>query len=161
MTEQAAAQEGGPFITENEAQRNTGVQLSEAQLQSLVDFFTMTMAEGGLNLPNPLAAGGFTMDDIDRNLTLYPSEPILKAVVARTMSGVEMQEAARNAARLLLATPLRTKETRFSSVEGGGGGIGSVGSLQVSDTEHNKLMEIMGCDNLSWQWPRCSVQHQS
>ena len=43
----------------------------------------------------------------DKHFTKYPKEQLLRAVVARTLSGIAMQEAARNQARMLLATPTK------------------------------------------------------
>ena len=81
--------------------------LTEVQLQHLADFFFKTTLEGGMELPSPQAAGGITMESVDKTLTLYRQSPLLRAIVARTVSAVEMAETARNQARLLLATPTR------------------------------------------------------
>ena len=89
------------------------------------------------------------MEVVDKTMKCYPVEPLLRAVVARTISGIEIMETARQQARLLLTSPVKERTSTVASTSSV-----TAGQHQVSDTEQGKLMEIMGHDNTAMQVAR-------
>ena len=104
------------FITENEKCRVIGFVLSDNQWENITDFFIKPVVEGGMEFPTQISAGGITMGVLDKTMKFYPVEPLLRAVVARTISGIEMMEASRQQARLLLTSPVKEKSAAVSSL---------------------------------------------
>ena len=90
------------------------------------------------------------MEVVDKTMKVCPMEPLLRAVVARTIAGIEMMETAWQQARLLLTSPVKEKYPGVSSTSS----VTALNQHRVSDTEAGKLMEIMGHDNIAMQVAR-------